>query len=130
MSAPEKPKPQQGDKTPPPVGPPPLADTPPPTLHERPHSPAAADPPEGETQPVATDYGSIGGIITKEKISLEATPRSGLDLGRQVLEGSGGSEHHEQRVRERAYQIWEREGATGDPEDHWYSAERELKDAT
>ena len=70
MSAPEKskkPKPQQGHKTLPPAGPPPLEGTPPPTLHERSHSPAAADPPEVETQLVASDYGSIGGIITKEK---------------------------------------------------------------
>jgi hypothetical protein len=30
------------------------------------------------------------------------------------------------RIRERAYEIWEREGRSGDPEDHWFEAEREL----
>jgi hypothetical protein len=33
----------------------------------------------------------------------------------------------EQRVRQRAYEIWEREGRSGDPEDHWTRAERELR---
>ena len=32
----------------------------------------------------------------------------------------------ERRIRERAYEIWEREGRSGDPEDHWLSAEHEL----
>ena len=30
------------------------------------------------------------------------------------------------RIRRRAYEIWERVGQTGDPEDHWLEAEREL----
>ncbi len=32
----------------------------------------------------------------------------------------------EQRIRERAYEIWEREGRAGSPEDHWFQAEREV----
>ena len=33
----------------------------------------------------------------------------------------------EQKIRERAYQIWEREGrAHGRHEDHWHAAQREL----
>lgn len=35
----------------------------------------------------------------------------------------------EQEIRERAYEIWESEGRTGDPEDHWSRATQELKDA-
>ena len=35
----------------------------------------------------------------------------------------------EARIRKRAYEIWEREGRSGDPEDHWVRAEREI-DAT
>lgn len=35
----------------------------------------------------------------------------------------------ERRIRERAYEIWEREGCSGDPEDHWLRAEHELKGA-
>jgi hypothetical protein len=35
----------------------------------------------------------------------------------------------ERRIRERAYEIWEREGCSGDPKDHWLRAERELKGA-
>jgi hypothetical protein len=35
----------------------------------------------------------------------------------------------EQRIRQRAYEIWESEGRTGDPEDHWSRAKQELKDA-
>jgi hypothetical protein len=34
--------------------------------------------------------------------------------------------NRQQRIQERAYQIWEREGRSGDPEDHWFRAEREL----
>jgi hypothetical protein len=32
----------------------------------------------------------------------------------------------ERRIRERAYEIWEHEGRSGNPEDHWLEAEREL----
>lgn len=61
---------------------------------------------------------------------LEApTRRSGADLGRQVSKAADGSAIQEERIRERAYQIWETEGA-GDPEEHWYRAERELNDAS
>jgi len=35
----------------------------------------------------------------------------------------------EQRIRQRAYEIWESEGRTGDPEDHWSRATQELNDA-
>jgi hypothetical protein len=34
-----------------------------------------------------------------------------------------------QQIQERAYAIWEREGRSGDPEDHWLRAEQELKGA-
>ena len=34
----------------------------------------------------------------------------------------------EERIRARAYEIWERQGRTGSPDDHWFGAERELKD--
>ncbi len=37
--------------------------------------------------------------------------------------------HLEQRIRERAYEIWESEGRSGDPEDHWTRAEQELNTA-
>ncbi len=33
---------------------------------------------------------------------------------------------HEQAVRRRAYEIWERDGRAGRAEDHWLEAEREL----
>jgi len=32
------------------------------------------------------------------------------------------------RVRERAYQLWEEAGRTGVPEDHWLRAERDLEE--
>ncbi|HEX2136201.1 MAG TPA: DUF2934 domain-containing protein [Microvirga sp.] len=32
----------------------------------------------------------------------------------------------EDRIRRRAYELWEQAGRTGDPEDHWLAAEREL----
>ena len=34
----------------------------------------------------------------------------------------------DERVRQRAYEIWENEGRTGNPEDHWFRAEQELAD--
>jgi hypothetical protein len=33
----------------------------------------------------------------------------------------------EEKVRLRAYQLWERQGRTGNPYDHWHEAERELR---
>ena len=36
-------------------------------------------------------------------------------------------DNREEKIRVRAYEIWERQGRTGDPEDHWHEAERELK---
>jgi Protein of unknown function (DUF2934) len=32
----------------------------------------------------------------------------------------------DERIRQRAYEIWENEGRTGNPEDHWFRAEQEL----
>jgi hypothetical protein len=32
----------------------------------------------------------------------------------------------EEKIRKRAYELWERAGRTGAPEDHWLQAEREL----
>jgi hypothetical protein len=33
----------------------------------------------------------------------------------------------EDRIRRRAYELWEAAGQTGAPEDHWLEAERELQ---
>ena len=35
-------------------------------------------------------------------------------------------DNREEKIRARAYEIWERQGFTGDPEDHWLEAEREI----
>ena len=35
-------------------------------------------------------------------------------------------DHREEKIRVRAYEIWEREGFSGSPEDHWLKAEREI----
>jgi hypothetical protein len=71
--------------------------------------------------------------MTQEKAGPDATPRIGLDLGRQIFDNPNGgpqkdrqSGPSEERIRQRAYDIWEREGRAGDPHDHWYKAEREL----
>jgi Protein of unknown function (DUF2934) len=34
----------------------------------------------------------------------------------------------DEKIRERAYEIWESEGRTGNPEDHWFRAQQELDD--
>jgi hypothetical protein len=34
----------------------------------------------------------------------------------------------DEKIRQRAYEIWESEGRTGNPEDHWFRAQRELDD--
>ena len=74
--------------------------------------------------------------MTQEKNGPDATPRIGLDLGRQIFDdqSSNGSQDrqtgaNDESIRQRAYDIWEREGRTGDPHDHWYRAERELNEA-
>jgi hypothetical protein len=74
-------------------------------------------------------------IMTQEKSGPDATPRIGLDLGRQIFDGPSDSDRQqeqagasEDRTRQRAYEIWEREGRTGDPQDHWHRAERELSE--
>ena len=36
-------------------------------------------------------------------------------------------DNRQEKIRIKAYEIWEGLGRTGDPEDHWYQAERELK---
>ena len=33
------------------------------------------------------------------------------------------------RIRRRAYELWQQAGQSGTPEDHWLRAERELEDA-
>jgi hypothetical protein len=34
----------------------------------------------------------------------------------------------DERIRQRAYEIWESEGRGGNPEDHWVRAEQDLAD--
>ena len=36
-------------------------------------------------------------------------------------------DNREEKIRMRAHEIWERQGRTGNPEDHWFEAERELR---
>jgi hypothetical protein len=71
--------------------------------------------------------------MTQDKTGPDATPRIGLDLGRQIYDDSAGDHRKdkpsgvsEESIRQRAYDIWENEGRAGDPQDHWYRAEREL----
>ncbi|WP_084731684.1 DUF2934 domain-containing protein [Microvirga vignae] len=75
--------------------------------------------------------------MTQEKTGPDATPRIGLDLGRQIFDDPGGEARQEgqvsageERIRQRAYEIWEGEGRSGDPQDHWYRAERELNETS
>lgn len=70
--------------------------------------------------------------MTQDKTGHDATPRIGLDLGRQIVDDPSGRQKDqssgasEESIRQRAYEIWERDGRAGDPHDHWYRAEREL----
>lgn len=75
--------------------------------------------------------------MAQEKNGPDATPRMGLDLGRQIFDDQGGSDQGEKprrasedMIRQRAYELWENGGRTGDPQDHWYKAERELNETT
>ena len=36
-------------------------------------------------------------------------------------------DHRDEKIRMRAYEIWERQGRSGSPDDHWFEAERELR---
>jgi hypothetical protein len=67
------------------------------------------------------------------KTGPDATPRIGLDLGRQIFDNPNGNHQQDRRsgaseeaIRQKAYELWENEGRAGDPHDHWYRAEREL----
>jgi hypothetical protein len=54
-----------------------------------------------------------------------------LPVDRDAAGRHGGAhmdDDREQRIRRRAYEIWEQEGRRGDPEDHWVRAEHELRD--
>jgi Protein of unknown function (DUF2934) len=67
--------------------------------------------------------------MTQDKTGPDATPRIGLDLGRQIFDDTSGGRQSgasEEAIRRRAYELWERDGRAGDPHDHWYRAEREL----
>jgi hypothetical protein len=67
--------------------------------------------------------------MTQDKTGPDATPRIGLDLGRQIFDDSNGNRQSgvsEEAIRQKAYELWENEGRGGDPHDHWYRAEREL----
>jgi hypothetical protein len=71
--------------------------------------------------------------LVAAKTGPDATPSIGLDLGRQIFDDPGDSDRQEERtdpgeerIRQRAHEIWESEGCSGDPQDHWVRAEREL----
>jgi len=72
--------------------------------------------------------------MTQDKTGPDATPRIGLDLGRQIFDDPNSRHQKDQQsgaseeaIRHRAYEIWDREGRTGDPQDHWLEAERGLR---
>ncbi len=78
-----------------------------------------------------------GAVMTGDKTGPDATPRIGLDLGRQIFDDPSGSDRQgewtgpsEERIHQRAHEIWESEGCSGDPQDHWFRAERELSGTT
>jgi hypothetical protein len=35
--------------------------------------------------------------------------------------------NRDEKIRMKAYEIWERQGRSGSPDDHWFEAERELR---
>jgi hypothetical protein len=43
-----------------------------------------------------------------------------------TLSAAATATSQDERIRQRAYEIWESEGRTGNPEDHWFRAEHEL----
>jgi hypothetical protein len=45
-----------------------------------------------------------------------------------TLSAAAIASSQDERTRQRAYEIWESEGQTGNPEDHWFRAQRELAD--
>jgi hypothetical protein len=51
----------------------------------------------------------------------------GVCVTNMWLAPATGSNEREQEVRVRAYEIWERTGRAGRPEDHWFQAEVELE---
>jgi Protein of unknown function (DUF2934) len=36
-------------------------------------------------------------------------------------------DNRDEKIRMKAYEIWERQGRSGSPDDHWFEAERELR---
>jgi hypothetical protein len=44
-----------------------------------------------------------------------------------TAERTRAMDDREEKIRVRAYEIWERQGRSGDPEDHWLEAEGELE---
>jgi hypothetical protein len=45
-----------------------------------------------------------------------------------TLSAAAIATRHDEKIRQRAYEIWESEGRTGDPEEHWFRTQRELDD--
>lgn len=43
-----------------------------------------------------------------------------------TLSAAANALSQDERIRQRAYELWESEGRTGNPEAHWFRAEREL----
>src|SRR3712207_9437821 len=68
-------------------------------------------PPRSTLFPYTTLFRSPGEMMMSDTVSAAAIATS-----------------QDERIRQRAYEIWEREGRTGNPEDHWFRAERELAD--
>ncbi|PVE21031.1 hypothetical protein DC522_28990 [Microvirga sp. KLBC 81] len=46
----------------------------------------------------------------------------------ETLSAAAIATSRDEKIRHRAYEIWEREGRTGNPEDHWFRAQHELAD--
>jgi hypothetical protein len=58
--------------------------------------------------------------------SLVPWPRRRKIIMPDMVSTAATAISQDERIRQRAYEIWEHEGRTGNPEDHWFRAELEL----
>ena len=67
-------------------------------------------------------------IMTLVPLRRLGDPANGTTMvaARFAFKWSVAMDTLEDRIRRRAYELWEQGGRTGDPEDHWMRAEREL----
>jgi Protein of unknown function (DUF2934) len=81
-----------------------------------------------EVQVARTDLRYLNQLVPISHRIIDPVIEAKEDIMSDTLSAAFIATSQDEKIRQRAYEIWENEGRTGNPEDHWFRAQQELDD--